>query len=1009
MVKNPMLDKDFLKALDNITLKELYAEVIALNSKDEVLENITGRITQGSINIDGTSAVRRTCSLTIVAEELNIHEYYWGLHTKFDLRVGVKNTIDPEYPDIIWFKQGIFVISNFTTTQGLSNYTIAIQGKDKMTLLNGEFGGAITSLTHDFGKVLEITPEGYSKEFSLELKDIIKSAVHQFANEPFYNIIVEDLDDYGLELMEYRGSTPLYFLINNNDDPENMTLDGNMELYDENGNPKAIGSLEETQYNPLFNLEVGNAVDYTILRDEKGNRYSVAKIEYGQTAGYRLTSLTYPGDLILNVGETITSLLDRIVAMLGEFEYFYDIDGRFIFRKKKTYFNSSWNNIVKDEEEQYAQNVAYTSAVSYSFEDGLLITSYNNNPNFSNIKNDFSVWGTRKSTSGKELPIHMRYAIDKKPIFYKPINSDIIYSSIGKDETKEELLKEYIENQIGPIGELKNEVKLVDWRELIYLMAKDFEKYHLEEDFYLQILKNSFNIYQKGITGYEQYYIDISGFWRDLYNPEGENYAEYVPVSLKKDEYEQNYEKYFYDAINYIKVEENEGYSKYREYYSYTYDDIKGADILLRVAINSINEFNKYVNSEKGLYYIDSENPYKKETCVIIEPYRKGGIGYYKYNKNNYELQAKVEENDYKGNEQIYYYLAQTSYKPTISIKEYSSVSSFYIKVKEGEYEKVTNLLKNTYIAEPYKYYYPVKQYRVCSPGEKFNSSLSYYERISSSVTGETIYKIRVGLTEETYNKSPGLYYVEIPETYENCVKVYKPYNEVKDNLYQYVMNLNPPYEKISGIGEVDYLKTVYYYPVYTYECCKHPAPYGQITIYEQVHNFDSSGWKKDIFLYPDTLNFWFDFLGDDSELQKYSSYAIGNRPKAVNDNQVKAIYYRETPLVIFTTPENQNKDKQGYKYFNLPPNMEVLFSISSQGKTAKTVVDELVYKHICEGESITFSVLPIYHLEPNTRIFVYNKESGIEGEYILTRYSINMTNANAMSITATKAVDRLY
>jgi hypothetical protein len=41
--------------------------------------------------------------------------------------------------------------------------------------------------------------------------------------------------------------------------------------------------------------------------------------------------LIYPGDLISNIGESITSILDKIVKMLGNFEYFYDLDGRFIF------------------------------------------------------------------------------------------------------------------------------------------------------------------------------------------------------------------------------------------------------------------------------------------------------------------------------------------------------------------------------------------------------------------------------------------------------------------------------------------------------------------------------------------------------------------------------------------------------------------------------------------------------------------------------------------------------
>ena len=59
--------------------------------------------------------------------------------------------------------------------------------------------------------------------------------------------------------------------------------------------------------------------------------YNVIKIEYGDAAGYRKTDLTYPGDLIANVGESLVTVLDKIKSTFSDFEYFYDIDGRFIF------------------------------------------------------------------------------------------------------------------------------------------------------------------------------------------------------------------------------------------------------------------------------------------------------------------------------------------------------------------------------------------------------------------------------------------------------------------------------------------------------------------------------------------------------------------------------------------------------------------------------------------------------------------------------------------------------
>ena len=68
------------------------------------------------------------------------------------------------------------------------------------------------------------------------------------------------------------------------------------------------------------------------------------EVQYGQTIGYQSTELTYAGDLIANAGESVTSILDKIVNMLGAYEYFYDINGAFIFQKQKIYESASINN-----------------------------------------------------------------------------------------------------------------------------------------------------------------------------------------------------------------------------------------------------------------------------------------------------------------------------------------------------------------------------------------------------------------------------------------------------------------------------------------------------------------------------------------------------------------------------------------------------------------------------------------------------------------------------------------
>jgi hypothetical protein len=48
-------------------------------------------------------------------------------------------------------------------------------------------------------------------------------------------------------------------------------------------------------------------------KELEDNAYTIIKMEYGDSAGYRLTDLVYAGDLIANVGSSITSgVLDKI-------------------------------------------------------------------------------------------------------------------------------------------------------------------------------------------------------------------------------------------------------------------------------------------------------------------------------------------------------------------------------------------------------------------------------------------------------------------------------------------------------------------------------------------------------------------------------------------------------------------------------------------------------------------------------------------------------------------------
>lgn len=506
-------EADLLSQIDRQPNKTIYIKLISLNYDEQPIQSIEGRATSGSINIDGNSAVRRTCQISMVTDTLDISDYYWTLKTKFKVQIGVKNTIT-DIPDIIWFDQGVYVINSFSSTYSSNSYTVNISGRDKMCMLNGELGGIINS-SASLDSYDEIDRNNNKRTIKNPLKQVIRELVYHYGKEPMHNIIINDLDMTGLELLEYRYDAPLYLIRKAGSSIyENATLSNEIEGV----NISQLAQYDETTID-------GTVIDSTIVT-VNGVNYNVAKIDFGETAGYKEIDLVYPTELLANAGETVMSVLDKIKNMLGDYEYFYDLDGRFIFQQKKTYVNSSWSPSVQNEGDQvYVESYMAATPYSYKFSDSSLFTSFNNTPNLANLKNDFTVWGKNKN----DLAIHMRYAIDVKPNYYRSIT--VSPGEVEAHNNKYNLSVQgqnsitYWYNDGTPAPDEKF-IECGDWREIIYQMQKDYYKYNFLDDFTLKVGAANPNRYPTGATGYEQYYVDIQGFWRYLYSP---NEAERVP------------------------------------------------------------------------------------------------------------------------------------------------------------------------------------------------------------------------------------------------------------------------------------------------------------------------------------------------------------------------------------------------------------------------------------------------------------------------------------------------
>lgn len=403
-------DQYFLKQLDELRLKEQFVRLTVLSWTEEAVSEIQGKAISGSLTLDGTSSVRRTASFTMFAEQkqndLSHIDQDLSINRKVKLEIGFRNTVPTYmydtrdektheithhyvnykelYGDIVWFPLGIFVIFDPNIShQVQQGVTISISLKDKMCLLNGDAGGVIPA------SVTFSEKENSNGDIQKPLiSQIIFQLVNHFGAEDAAKIIIEDIDDKIKQVMKYTGSNPIYYL-------------------------ETTGGTVTTRRFFLDRTEALNAAAAT-----GQNESDIVTFEYGDDIGFVLTDFVYPGELTCDPGDTVTSVLDKIIAVLGNFEYFYDVYGNFHFQEIKNYLNTTYTTTVMNKlNESPSYDVDFSSGKSvYTFEGTKLISAVTSAPAYSNVKNDYMVWGVRKSADGEtEIPVRYHLAIDHKP------------------------------------------------------------------------------------------------------------------------------------------------------------------------------------------------------------------------------------------------------------------------------------------------------------------------------------------------------------------------------------------------------------------------------------------------------------------------------------------------------------------------------------------------------------------------------------------------------------------
>lgn len=478
-------DKDFLEFIDNEHLKEQFVKITVLDWKEQPIQEVQGIVTGGNLNLDGNSNVRRTINLSCYidkSENANVTnlDNLFSINKKIFLEIGYINTTKQytEY-NMIWFPQGTFVMIAPSLSHSTGGASLQVSLRDKMCLLNGECGGIIPASTQ-FDQYETIDENGNWVISKPTFEQIIREVVNHFGGEQLSKIIISDVPSRIKKVMKWTGNTPLY-------------------LIEDNGSYTMSTNYEDT---------IG---------------YTYQMFEYGEDIGYIYTDFYCPSELIANAGDSVCVVLDKIKNMLGNYEYFYDIEGNFIWQEIKNYLNTTKATIDLETMNKNDYLIdASKGKIIYDFNNGNLVTSFSNSPQFNKIKNDFIVWGIRKNANGNDIPIRYHLAIDTKPkigniydvFFYEDPDDGltkakmpILYSSYAEIvKTQGAAGVYYKDTSTGTIyywdGDLKQyvevdsettqfvKVQTTDWRSELYLQGVQAEPLGIKSNYYYTELMN---------------------------------------------------------------------------------------------------------------------------------------------------------------------------------------------------------------------------------------------------------------------------------------------------------------------------------------------------------------------------------------------------------------------------------------------------------------------------------------------------------------------------------------
>lgn len=1059
-------DRVFLKKIDELKVKEYFSKIILIDQNENEIGEQTNSIISGNINIDGNSTIRRTCNLSVAINEqlgdIEDAKSIFSIGTKLKIEVGIKNTTS-FYPnfDIVWFPVGIYVICDASASYNNSGYTIDLQLKDKMCLLNGECGGTLpASVTFDKEESYDSSTDTIVTKRPT-IYQLINEIVNHWGGEQLGNIIVNDIDEKIKRVVSIIKKDTLYQCKYKEKYPTYYNSEQMMSYFAE---LNLIDTTIETDTTTTRKILGQDAFCQAIVTNME-NYYSGEALKNSLTT--ELSNYLKDIDDFFKVEITENPAFLEVDNISTEVDFYNllayyclcnqtTVDGNIIFkidenkRLNEGNFRKALNQLLKTIFNKYDLSLdpfpgvfSSTELVANAFikllQNNLIPSVIQDDNSRSYLANyawekghlrdtvkkylDAEVEGSPLQVNDKVLQenveaLKLSLTIQVRNV-YKTLRNHVTagddVTSIFKpekhillDDAKiAEIINEALDKKTKKIKKIiqKNIINSVCSFDNLQLTAEQLNKWNSAAiENYQSWTTNSIILDTKDFeikqdVGYE--YVDFV-YNQDLIIDAGGTVCDALD---KIKNYLGNYE-YFYDE---------EGHFVFQEIKNY-----------INTSLSSIAE-------ETGNYNELFSNPqgykYEFNNSNIIASYTKAPQ--YNLIKNDFLIWGIKDRSSSDSKIPIRYHLAIDE-KPTFDM---SFLKNKAIFVDTEDFGFNPNRELNIRV--------PKRN----SQGNYYNTVKDQTQMYNNNLDKDMIYKIQtfIGWSKLTDQQKSihGNYFSYIPEKDVKFTETYPLYfiwdKDIKKWLhystgrfYYFTTDKNPELDRnyciLSNDGaDLDWRTQIYLFGLFdetssgfdNYYYTELVNEWSKIYEFKKTSDNDDFNTmiisiKEEAKETPTTLSYFIDLISSTSELNQFSVQNIGRRTKVINEDDINCIFEPDIKDIYYIRSDDPDIEKIIEKcgdapYFIISGDIfDTYFSTGGTFNSAYNQARNLLLQSTKYNTSITMTTLPIYYLDVNSKIFVSEEQAHINDQYMISNISYSLDGNATMTISATQLIDSL-